>query len=101
MAQLPKIVRVNVNLDKIDEKFIVKGKKGRYVNLALINTPDSQYGNDYMVSQDLPKEARDAGERGAIVGNAQAWNLGEGTPATKLNKAEGRPAADDGGDLPF
>ena len=96
---IPKIIRVNINLDKIDEKHIVKGKKGRYLNVALINTPDSPYGNDYMASQDLPKEAREAGERGQILGNAQAWNLGEGTPATKQDApATAKPANDD---LPF
>lgn len=98
---IPKIIRVNVNLDKIDAKFIVQGKKGRYVNLALVNTPDSPYGNDYMVSQDLPKEARENGERGAIIGNAQAWSLTEGTPAVKQQKEEPTGNAEGGTDLPF
>ena len=98
---IPKIVRVSINLDKIDEKFVVKGKKGRYLNVALINTPDSPYGNDYMASQDLTKEAREAGERGAILGNAQAWNLGEGTPATKQDAQPKGGAAAKGDDLPF
>ncbi len=98
---IPKIVRVSINLDKIDEKYIVNGKKGRYLNVALINTPDSPYGNDYMASQDLPKEARENGERGQILGNAQAWNLGEGTPATKQDTAPKGGGAAKGDDLPF
>lgn len=99
---IPKIIRVSINLDKIDETHVVKGKKGRYLNVALVNTPQSPYGNDYMVSQDLPKEARENGERGEILGNAQAWNLGEGTPATKVDKTDAPAGNKAGGaDLPF
>ena len=39
--------------------------------LYLYPTPDDQYGNDFRVTQDVSKEAREAGVRGAILGNAK------------------------------
>lgn len=101
---IPKIIRVQINVDAIDKKHLYKGKKGTYLNVALVNTPDSNYGQDYMVTQDLPKEARDAGERGPILGNASALFLADGTPAKKEDNQEQTVAPVDGGksdDLPF
>lgn len=102
---IPKIIRVQINVDAIEKKYLYKGKKGTYLNVALVNTPDSLYGQDYMATQDLPKEAREAGERGPILGNASALFLGDGKPAPKQEgngHANGAAAEDDKvKDLPF
>ncbi len=102
---IPKILRVQVNVDAIDKKHLYKGKKGTYLNLALVNTPDSQYGQDYMVTQDISKEARDAGERGPILGNASALFLEDGRPAAKQDGQASKSAPVEneksGTDLPF
>jgi hypothetical protein len=101
---IPKILRVQINVDAIDKKHLYKGKKGTYLNVALVNTPDSQYGQDYMVTQDIPKEARDAGERGPILGNASALFLEDGVPAKKDENAKSSAApveGDKSDDLPF
>lgn len=101
---IPKILRVQINVDAIDKKHLYKGKKGTYLNVALVNTPDSQYGQDYMVTQDIPKEARDAGERGPILGNASALFLEDGVPAKKEGNTEMTAApveGDKSDDLPF
>jgi hypothetical protein len=42
-----------------------------YLDVLLIPTPENQYGNDYMIVQSLSKEDRDAGIKGAILGNAK------------------------------
>ena len=60
-----------IDVTKIDRNKLFKGKKGTYLNLALIPTPGSQFGNDYMVVQNLDKEEREAGQRGEILGNAK------------------------------
>ena len=101
---IPKIIRVQINVDAIEKKHLYKWKKGTYLNVALVNTPDSQYGQDYMVTQDIPKEARDAGERGPILGNASALFLEDGKPAAKSD-GPGETVApvndDKSDDLPF
>lgn len=88
---IPSNISLSIDLNKIDDQFITKGKNGaRYLDLKLVNTPDSQYGNDYFVSQQLPKAVRDevkasGGEypKTAILGNAKAWGVMDGKTAGK------------------
>jgi hypothetical protein len=58
-------ISLNINIDKVDKKRFFEGKKGRYLDLVLFETPDSEYG-DYMV-----KQRGDKGERMPILGNAK------------------------------
>ena len=67
------MIRVKIDVTKIDKTKLFKGAKGTYLYLTLIenrNGPD-QYGNDFMVVQDLGKEARERGEKGPILGNGK------------------------------
>ena len=64
----------SINLLAIDQQYKIKGAKGTYVNIKVIETPDNQYGYSHMIVQKLPKEAFDRGERGAILGNLKSWN---------------------------
>ena len=64
-------IRVKVDVSKIDKDELFKGAKGTYLDLYLYPTPDDQYGNDYRVTQDVSKESRQAGKKGAILGNAK------------------------------
>ena len=66
-----KAIRIKINVDKVDDAHLYPGKQGRYLNVALLPTPDSQYGDDFMVVQELDKAARDAGKKGPILGNAR------------------------------
>jgi len=55
---------------------LFKGKSGaRYLDLTLWETPGGEYG-DWRITQDLGKEARATGEKGAILGNGK--NRGQG-----------------------
>lgn len=58
-------ISINVNVDKIDKSKIFKGKKGRYIDLVLFETPESDYG-DYMV-----KQRAEAGAKTPILGNGK------------------------------
>jgi len=58
-------ISINVNVDKIDKDRLFDGKKGRYLDLVLFETPDSEYG-DYMVKQRAEK-----GEKMPILGNGK------------------------------
>lgn len=64
-----------VNLDKVLKEHLYNGAKGTYLDLVFFNTPDNQYGDDFVVKQDLGKEAREAGKESPILGNAKAWDL--------------------------
>ena len=66
------MITLSINLDKIEDKHIYQGKKGRYLNLTVLeNDFRDDYGNDYMVVQGVSKEARDKGDRGPILGNGK------------------------------
>jgi len=69
-------ISINVNIDKVDKKRFFEGKKGRYMDLVLFETPDSEYG-DYMV-----KQRGEKGEKMPILGNGKYFK-------PKGNKANG------------
>jgi hypothetical protein len=60
-----------INVSKIDKAALFEGKNGKYLDIVLFENRDGtdQYGNDGFVVQDIPKERRDAGEKGPIIGN--------------------------------
>lgn len=62
-------ISISVNVDKVDQKRFYKGEKGRYLDLVLFETPESDYG-DYMVKQRAKK-----GEKMPILGNAKFFKL--------------------------
>jgi len=99
---IAKSIGCSIDVTKIDKSYIVTDDKGRkWLRLRLVNTPDSQYQSDYMVVQDLPKEDREAGKQGAILGNGKAWGPGEGAMAKREGEAvsQTKPVGED--DLPF
>ena len=65
------MIRAKINVSKIVKAALFKGQKGTYLSIALIETPNDNYGNDYMVVQDLGEESRQKGEKGPILGNAK------------------------------
>ena len=62
-------LKINVNL--IDKTHLFRGAKGTYLDVTLMENKDGpdQYGNDGFIVQDIGKEAREAGEKGLIIGN--------------------------------
>lgn len=70
------MITLSIDYDKLDTSRLYQGKKGRYLELVLIETPGGQYG-DYMVKQGATKEERAAKINLPILGNAK--NFG-GTP---------------------
>jgi hypothetical protein len=66
------ILRGKIDVTKIDRDAMFKGEKGTYLDITIVlkDEPD-QYGNDGMITQDIGKDRREAGERGAILGNAR------------------------------
>ena len=60
-----------INVKLIDKSKLYVGQKGTYLDIVLIPTPDNQYGDDYMIVQQVSKEERESGKRGAVLGNAK------------------------------
>jgi len=97
--------RLRIDVTKIDKSALYKGAKGTYLDVTLLDNRDgtNQYGNDGMIVQDIGKERREAGEKGAILGN---WkHVGQSTPTRKMHGSEPNAGyvggADDDSDLPF
>lgn len=100
-SSIPKAINASINLTMIDKSQIVEGKNGKYVNIRLVNTPDSQYGYDYMLTQDIPKELREQGLKGPILGNGRAYDCDGGRQAQKEAPAAVKQHAATSEDLPF
>jgi hypothetical protein len=87
---------------KINVKMIAKDKMFNaesgavYLDVILIPTPDNQYGNDYMIVQSLSKEDREAGLKGAILGNAKFLKPKQADAPQAKPIDQGKP-----NDLPF
>ena len=68
---MKKTIKLKIDVSKIDKSKLFKGQKGTYLEAVLfLNDELDQYGNCGMIVQSLTKEEREAGQRGAILGNA-------------------------------
>ena len=67
------IIRIKIDVTKIDKARIFEGKKGKYIDVTLVPRKDGadEYGNNYVAIQDVSKEERQAGAKGPILGNAK------------------------------
>lgn len=87
------IIRAKIDVTKIDKSKIFVGAKGKYIDISLLenrNGPD-EFDNDFMVVQDIGKEARERGEKGPILGNGKF--VGERPAGAK----QGAPQSDNQG----
>ncbi len=98
---IPKALNGSINLSMIDKNHIVEGKNGKYLPVRFVNTPDSPYGNDYMIVQDIPRELRDQGLKGPVLGNGRAFDAQSGKQAQKKAPAEVTVHPSTSDDLPF
>jgi hypothetical protein len=64
------IIRVKVDVTKIDKDRLFIGKKGTYLDLVLLPVRESKFGESHLVKQDVSKEDREAGVEMPILGNA-------------------------------
>ncbi len=106
MGKVAKTVVLSIDLNKVDETKVFKGKNGaRYLDVVLMNTPDNQYGSTYMAVQGVSKEEREAGERGAILGNGKVFGAGQGEENSQSSmggNSTAKGGESNGGDnLPF
>jgi len=66
------MIKGSINTSKIDKAKLFEGKKGKYLDIVLIETPNNKYGDDYMIVQSTEKD-----EESIILGNARILKKGE------------------------
>ena len=71
---MSKIIKLKIDVTKIDKSALFKGAKSIYLDATIfLNDDVDKYGNHGMIVQDISKERRDAGEKGAILGNGKVF----------------------------
>lgn len=66
------ILKIKIAVDEIEKARLFTGSKHTYLDATvLLKDEDDQYGNSGMIVQDVTKEERESGVRGAILGNAK------------------------------
>lgn len=109
-----RFIKIRINTDKVNKKFIFIGENGKYLDMTLQMLPNGEldrFGNLGMVTQDVPtsvykeevkkKIPADKRTKGEILGNALEFEREGGAESTP-GKDTGK-MADDGDfeDLPF
>ena len=89
-------IKITINVTRILKEYLFDGKNGKYLSLVVWkNRVPDQYGNTHRVDQDLPKEARDAGVKPPVLGNAK---FPDSAPAKPMPAAQSnqrpKPARD-------
>ena len=102
------IIRCKINVSKIEKAKLFAGKSGTYLDCTLLENKNGtdQYGNDFMIVQDISKAEREAGKRGQIIGNGKFFGVKESPqgnaapkPASQPDVVEGAESTDS--DVPF
>jgi len=89
---MKELIKGSIDVLKINKDKLYTGKKGKYLNVVLIPTPNSDYG-DWMIVEETTEEERKAGEKGTILGNAKVLVKKEEASQDKKSESET--------DLPF
>ena len=85
------MITISLDMTKIDETRIKpytrkNGDQAEFLELVLIESPNSQYG-DYIVKQGVTKEERMAGKEMPIIGDAKIYQ-----PQQRGERAQERQA---------
>ena len=98
---MKRIVKIKIDVTKIDKARLFKGSKGTYLDATIFLDDDSdQYDNNGMISQDVTKEERESGVKGAILGNAKIIKVMGNEPThSKPNPMDDN--LDECDDIPF
>ena len=88
-------VSLKIDVSKIDKARLFKGQKGVYLDATVfIDTAQlDQWGNSGMITQDVKKEEKDQGVKGAILGNCKVfWNDAGQQPQRQPQQQQAHPA---------
>ena len=99
---MSKLVAIKIDITKIDRDRLFIGKNGaEYLDATVfINEEAGQFGDHGMITQSVSKEEREAGVKGAILGNVKTiGEFGDNNRAAAPAPAAAAPAPLD--DIPF
>jgi hypothetical protein len=83
-------IALKIDVTKIDKTRLYEGKKGVYLDALLMpNKTESQFGDDGFIVQSISKEAREAGERGPIIGNFRYLSPAAASKTEATNEEDG------------
>ena len=103
------VITASIDVTKLDRTRFVPGKPQdrdgktvipQYADVTLIETRDSQYGDDYMIVQKTTKEERDQGLKLPILGNAKIFD-GDATNTAPTAVAADVSSIKEDDDVPF
>ena len=107
------VITARIDVTQIDKTRLYQGKKGKYLDIVLIPTPNAKYEQTHMVVQSISQDERKAGIKGNILGNAkeieQERRSYDGPPPAHRRQLEGAEAKaepdwvanEDEDDVPF
>ena len=97
------MITISIDVTKLDKSRFKQGNNGQtYCDLTLIDTPDSQYGDHFMIVQRTSKEEREAGTKLPILGNGKDWSREDNQQAPAQQQAPATNNTEDEADsLPF
>lgn len=100
-------INIKIDVTKILKEHLFQGKNGaKYLDITLWENRDGvdSYGNTHMAVQALPKELRDAGQKGPILGNGREFGQAAQRPAPRQSSpppTDHNNADDEGDFIPF
>jgi hypothetical protein len=77
------IIKVKLDVTKVEKARLFQGKNGaKYLDITLLENKNGtdQYGNNFMVVQDVSKQEREAGVKGPILGNGKIMGQSQTPP---------------------
>lgn len=88
-------VSLKINVSRIEKERLFEGKQGKYLDATVFIDMDNPgtYGDHGMITQDVTKEERQAGQKGPILGNCKVFYREDSSGG------EGQPAPTGGGDM--
>ena len=93
-------VSLKIDVSKIDKNRLFKGQKGVYLDATVfIDTAQlDQWGNSGMITQDVKKEEKDQGVKGAILGNCKVFwsDAGQQPQQQQYQQAQAQPMQQQG-----
>lgn len=94
-------VSLKIDVKKIEKARLFAGQKGTYLDATVFIDLDQadEYGNNGMITQDVSKQERDSGVKGAILGNAKVFFKDGQAPVQQVQQQA--PADDFDQDIPF
>ena len=102
---MKKLVKLKIAVNKIDKERLYRGQN-TYLDAEvwLDEDQEDQYGNHGMITQEVSREERDRGVKGAILGNAKVvWREDRQSKPSQGPTPTPQPHAtkDEDDDIPF